>query len=211
MGPESYRAVARPVEVRTEERRSVFLCRLEPARDEAAARAAVDAARTRHGDAGHHCWAFLIGPGGAVRRSSDDGEPSGTAGTPMLEVLSGAGLSDVVAVVTRWFGGVLLGTGGLVRAYSGAVSAAVAEATVVRRTPVTLAEAVVGHESAGRLEHDLRARGVTVRDVDYAAEVTLHLAVPPTDVHHLAASVAALTSGQARWAVTGSDWVDLPA
>lgn len=210
MGLESYRAVARPVEVRTQERRSVFLCRLEPARDEEAARAAVDAARTRHRDAGHHCSAFLVGPGGAVRRSSDDGEPGGTAGMPMLEVLSGAGLSDVVAVVTRWFGGVLLGSGGLVRAYGGAVAAAVEQAPVVRRTPMTLAEAVVGHDSAGRLEHDLRARGVSVRGVDYAAQVTLHLAVPPTDVVDLAACVAALTSGQARWAVTGTDWVDLP-
>jgi uncharacterized YigZ family protein len=210
MGPESYLAVARPVEVRTEERRSVFLCRLEPVRDEEAARAAVDAARTRHGDAGHHCSAFLVGPGGAVRRFHDDGEPSGTAGMPMLEVLSGAGLSDVVAVVSRWFGGVLLGTGGLVRAYSGAVSAAVQEAVLVRRTPMALAEAVVGHESAGRLEHDLRARGVNVRGVDYGGSVTVRLAVPPGDVDDLAASVAALTSGQARWAVTGSDWVDLP-
>ena len=211
MGPESYRAVARPVEVRTEERRSVFLCRLEPVRDEEAARAAVGAARTRHGDAGHHCSAFLIGPGGAVRRSSDDGEPSGTAGMPMLEVLSGAGVSDVVAVVSRWFGGVLLGTGGLVRAYSGVVATAVQQAAFVQRTPVALAEAVVGHEIAGRLEHDLRARGVTVRDVDYAAEVTLRLAVPPAYLDDVAAAVAALTSGQARWAVTGSAWVDLPS
>jgi uncharacterized YigZ family protein len=210
MAPESYRTPARPVEVRTEERRSVFVCRLEPVRTEADAWGVVEAARARHGDAGHHCSAFLLGPGGAVRRSSDDGEPGGTAGMPMLEVLDGAGLSDVVAVVSRWFGGVLLGTGGLVRAYGGAVRAAVAEARVVRRTPVVLLEVVVGHEAAGRLEHDLRARGTTVRGVDYAAEVTLRLAAAQTGVAALEASVAALTSGQARCSVTGTDWVDLP-
>ncbi|MCE0487472.1 IMPACT family protein [Ornithinimicrobium sediminis] len=210
MAPESYRTPARPVEVRTEERRSVFVCRLEPVRTEASAWGVVEAARARHGDAGHHCSAFLLGPGGTVRRSSDDGEPGGTAGMPMLEVLDGAGLSDVVAVVSRWFGGVLLGTGGLVRAYGGAVRAAVAEARVVRRTPVVLLEVVVGHEAAGRLEHDLRARGTTVHGVDYAAEVTLRLAAAQTEVAALEASVAALTSGQARCSVTGTDWVDLP-
>ena len=84
--------------------------------------------RAQHWDARHHCSAFVLGPRSELQRSSDDGEPAGTAGAPMLEVLRGAGVSDVAAVVTRWFGGTLLGAGGLVRAYGDAVRAALAEA-----------------------------------------------------------------------------------
>ncbi len=83
-------------------------------------------------DARHHCTAFVLGPDGTTMRSNDDGEPSGTAGAPMLEVLRGRGLTDVVAVVTRWFGGTLLGTGGLIRAYGDAVSLALDGASLVR-------------------------------------------------------------------------------
>ncbi len=116
MSGERYRTVARPSVAEVEVKRSRFSCRLERVSDEAAARAVVEEERRVHWDARHHCSAFVLGPSGEVQRSSDDGEPAGTAGAPMLEVLVGAGLSDVVAVVTRWFGGVLLGAGGLVRA-----------------------------------------------------------------------------------------------
>src|SRR5699024_706460 len=99
-------------------------------------------------DARHHCTAMVIGPEGRLQRTNDDGEPPGTAGSPMLEVLCGEGLSDVVAVVTRWFGGTLLGTGGLVRAYSDAVRAAVGAARLVQREPVQLFE--LAEPDAGR-------------------------------------------------------------
>src|SRR5690606_22175229 len=162
-----------PVVARTEEKRSVFECWLRRAEDEAAARAVVEEARATHWDARHHCSAFVLGPDGATVRSNDDGEPAGTAGTPMLEVLTHSGLTDVVAVVTRWFGGTLLGTGGLVRAYSDAVRAAVAEAEVLTRVRVSEVDVRVGHDLAGRLEHDLRARGIAVPRVGYAERVTL--------------------------------------
>ena len=118
-----YLTVARDAEAEIEVRRSRFLCTVVRVEDEAGARAVVDRMRRTHWDARHHCSAFVLGPPPApVERSSDDGEPAGTAGAPMLEVLrghGGAGVSDVVAVVTRWFGGVLLGSGGLMRAYGG--------------------------------------------------------------------------------------------
>ena len=128
-----YRTVARSAVAETEVKRSRFLCRVERVESEEAARAVVDRARKEHWDARHHCSAFVLGPDGAVQRSSDDGEPSGTAGAPMLEVLRGREVSDVVAVVTRWFGGTLLGAGGLVRAYGDAVRAGL-DAAGVRRT-----------------------------------------------------------------------------
>ncbi len=91
-------------------KRSRFVCDLSPAASEEEARTFIDQVRSGTRDARHHCTAFVLGPDGATQRSNDDGEPSGTAGAPMLDVLRGRGLTDVVAVVTRWFGGTLLGT-----------------------------------------------------------------------------------------------------
>ncbi|CAN5451703.1 hypothetical protein BH10ACT10_BH10ACT10_10780 [soil metagenome] len=107
----SYTTVARTATTETEVKRSRFLCRIERVADEDAARTVVERARKEHPDARHHCSAFVLGPDGDLQRSSDDGEPSGTAGAPMLEVLRGHEVSDVVAVVNRWFGGTLLGAG----------------------------------------------------------------------------------------------------
>lgn len=210
MEPTTYRTVAGPVVARLEEKRSVFECWLRRVEDEAAARAIVEEARATHWDARHHCSAFVLGPDGPQqqRRSNDDGEPAGTAGTPMLDALTGAGLGDVVAVVTRWFGGTLLGTGGLVRAYGGAVRLAVEEADVLTRRRVRLVDVTVGPELSGRLEHDLRARGVEVVDVAWGADVRMRLGVPVERAERLLEEVAALTSGAAVVADAGTTWVD---
>ena len=161
-GVTSYLTIARDATAEVEVPRSRFLCTLRRVATEDAARALVAALRREHWDARHHCSAFVLGPD-AVRPAlqSDDGEPAGTAGAPMLEVLRGAGVSDVAAVVTRWFGGTLLGAGGLVRAYGDAVRAARGRGRdpAPRRCspswPWTL-----DHADAGRVEGELRARGV---------------------------------------------------
>ena len=179
--------------------------------EEEEARALVAGLRREHWDARHHCSAFVIGPGGEVQRSSDDGEPAGTAGAPMLEVLRGAGVSDVAAVVTRWFGGTLLGAGGLVRAYGDAVRAALADAGTLRRTLLTELALELDHADAGRVEGELRARGVSVLDVAYDARVRLLLVAAPDEVDRVAALVAAATSGAGVPVAVGERWVDGPA
>src|SRR4051812_2651564 len=121
---EEYLTVAREGEHETEAKGSRFLCLLAPAADEAQARQVIAAARAAHPSANHHCWAYVLGADGAVQRSSDDGEPGGTAGLPMLQMLTRRGVRCAVAVVTRWFGGTKLGAGGLARAYGGAVGEA---------------------------------------------------------------------------------------
>lgn len=204
-----YQTVREPVTARIEEKRSVFECELRRVGDEDAARAVVEQARQRHWDARHHCSAWVLGPEGALTRSNDDGEPSGTAGTPMLEALTHSGLSDVVAVVTRWFGGTLLGTGGLVRAYGDAVRAAVEQARPLTRELRTVATLEVGHADAGRIEHDLRAADVVVRDVAYGATAILTLAVPVARTDALEAQVARLTGGTGTLQPGGAEWVDL--
>ena len=143
-----------------------------------------------------------------VERSSDDGEPAGTAGAPMLEVLRGAGLSDTAVVVTRWFGGTLLGAGGLVRAYGDAVRAAVARAGLLERRLRSEVEVDLDHAEAGRVETELRSRGVDVLETAYGARVRVLLGVDPEQVARTEGLLAELTSGAARPAVVGQRWVD---
>lgn len=203
-----YLTVAGPASVEIEVKRSRFLCDVRRVETEEAARAVVEAARKQHWDARHHCSAFVLGPDGGVARSSDDGEPSGTAGAPMLEVLRGRDVSDVVAVVTRWFGGVLLGAGGLVRAYGDAVRAGLDEAGVRRRVLMSRFDLVAGHADAARWEAELRSRDVVVLGAHYAERVVLHLAVPSASAAELDPLVASLTGGTATPEPVGEDWVD---
>lgn len=208
MPDSSYVTIARDGEAEIEVKRSRFRCTLERVESEEAARAVVERLRKQHWDARHHCSAFVLGPGATVQRSSDDGEPSGTAGAPMLEVLRGHELSDVVAVVTRWFGGVLLGTGGLVRAYGDAVRAGLDTVGTLRRELLLEHELVVSHAEAGRLEHELRSRGVLITDATHAAEVTLRLGVTAQDSPALAPLVAELTAGAGELREIGTRWMD---
>jgi uncharacterized YigZ family protein len=205
----SYLTIGRDTEAAIEVKRSRFLCTLARVEDETAARAVVERLRRQHWDAGHHCSAFRIGPPpNPVERSSDDGEPAGAAGAPMLDVLRGAGVSDVAVVVTRWFGGTLLGAGGLVRAYGDAVRAALHEAGTLRRSLLREHVLELDHADAGRVESELRTRGVAVLDSAYGARVSLTLGVAPAEEPRLAALLAELTSGAAETTVAGERWVD---
>ncbi|MFC7594569.1 IMPACT family protein [Terrabacter sp. GCM10028922] len=208
--PRRYVTLAAPAAAETEVRRSRFLCDVAPASTEDGARAFVDEVRSRNRDARHHCTAFVLGPDGATARSNDDGEPSGTAGAPMLDVLRGRGLTDVVAVVTRWFGGTLLGTGGLIRAYGDAVTAALDTATPVVRELRKGRVVDVDHAVGPRVEHALRGlAGVAVGDVEYLATgMRLHLAAAPEAVGEVDRTVATLTSGVGRVNPGESSWVE---
>ncbi|GAB3748838.1 YigZ family protein [Yimella radicis] len=188
-------------------KRSRFLAVVRRVGDEDAARALVADLRKQHHDARHHCSAFILGPTPSIERSNDDGEPAGTAGGPMLDVLRGRELSDVAAVVVRWFGGTLLGAGGLVRAYGDAVAAALDGAPLVRRAQDDLFDLSVSHADAGKVESDLRARGVGVLGVDYLDRALLHLA---GDLDDLAPAVAEITSGAGILQPAGTRWVDRP-
>lgn len=198
-----YRTVAQDASAEIEVKRSRFIAYVARADSETDARTHVETIRKRHWDARHNCSAFVLGPDGATARSSDDGEPAGTAGAPILEVIRGVALSDVVVVVTRYFGGTLLGAGGLVRAYSDATRAGLEAAGVRQRRLLRLWDLTVEHADAGRLENELRARGVTVRDVTYADAAILHLASDDD----LTGLVASVTAGATPTA-TGETWVD---
>ncbi|MFD4468813.1 IMPACT family protein [Rhodococcus sp. NPDC058505] len=197
------------VEVETEVKHSRFLAVLRRVDGPQAAQEFLDEQRRRYHDARHHCWAYIAGdePAQRAERSGDDGEPGGTAGVPMLQVLRARDLVGVAAVVTRYFGGVKLGAGGLVRAYSGAVAAAVDAASLVGRERRHLLAVDVGHDIAGRVEADLRGRGVPVVGTAYGAVVTLTLAAG--DPAELATVVAEVTSGAGELVPVGVRWVDV--
>ncbi|MEZ5330510.1 MAG: YigZ family protein [Thermoanaerobaculia bacterium] len=164
-----YRVAAGAAEAELKERGSRFLAVVRAASDERGARALVEELRERFPDATHHCFAWRLGHP-ARERSSDDGEPAGTAGAPMLRVLRGADLSDVVAVVTRWFGGTKLGKGGLARAYSGALDLALARLPTASRVPIVRVRVEVPFERLGAIKALVRPPEITLEEEEYADE-----------------------------------------
>ncbi|WP_243842840.1 YigZ family protein [Mumia sp. ZJ430] len=208
MAPDHYLVPARDAEATIEVKGSRFLGWVRRVDSEDEARAYVAVARREFFDARHHCSAFVIGPDGSLQRSNDDGEPSGTAGAPMLEVLVRREVRDVVAVVTRWFGGTLLGAGGLVRAYSETTAAALDAAGVLRRERRVVVTVEVAHAEAGKVENELRARGAEVVGVEYEADaVRLRVAAWPDAVVSLREQVAALTRGAGEIVAGDSVWM----
>ena len=157
----------------------------------------VSAIRAKYSDAGHHAWAFKLseGPQGKIG-SSDDGEPGGTAGRPMLAVLEGSGLHQVVAVVTRYFGGTKLGTGGLVRAYSQAVREALKDLPTAKRVLHRAVSLKVNYALYGSLRYILPKQDVSIEDEQFADSVTLRLAVPTASLADVARTVRDLSNGQ---------------
>ncbi|ANY08558.1 IMPACT family protein [Pseudonocardia sp. HH130630-07] len=190
------RVIATGVRHEIEIARSRFVCTVARTGTVDAASAVIERVRRAGPDASHHCTALRIGgPTALTARSADDGEPAGTAGVPMLEVLARRELTDVVAVVSRWFGGTRLGAGGLVRAYSGVLSEALDVAGTLRRVRHRELLLAVPHDRAGRLEHDLRHSPYRLRDVAHGADVTLTVAVAEADLAGFGAWLATRTGG----------------
>ncbi|WP_328595154.1 IMPACT family protein [Actinomadura macrotermitis] len=195
-GPVVMRTVARGGAHELVVRRSRFVCTLARVGDAAEAAAFVQAHRRAHRDATHNCSAYVVGARGEFTRSSDDGEPAGTAGVPMLEVLVRRRLTGTAAVVTRYFGGVKLGAGGLVRAYGQAVAEALEAVGVVELRPVVTVTARVEHAVAGRFLGDLHARGPLPSDVRYGQAVEADVPVPAAELARFEAWAAEVTGGR---------------
>ena len=205
---EQYRTVARAGVHETEINRSRFICALAPAATEQEAQDFVAGVRKEHPTATHNCFAYVIGADASVQKAGDDGEPGGTAGVPMLQMLTRREMRYVVAVVTRYSGGVKLGAGGLIRAYGGAVGEALDALGTITRRRYRLATITVGHQRAGKLENDLRATGRTVREVRYAEAVVIEIALPDADVEAFRGWLADATAGEAGLELGGEAYGD---
>jgi uncharacterized YigZ family protein len=192
-------------------RKSRFICTLERVATEDDARASIERVRKQYWDANHNCTAWNIGPGGRSQRSSDDGEPAGTAGIPMLDVLRRREIIDTVAIVTRYFGGILLGAGGLVRAYGGAVTDAIDRAGVVERRPLSILHVARPHAQAGQFENALRAMPFRLEAVDYGGTgVTFTLQLEPATIPDFETWVATVTNGEAVPEQAGVVFAEVP-
>lgn len=212
-------------QIENEIKRSRFIGYALRVEDESGARDFLAELRKTHHKARHICHAFVLGADREIQRSSDDGEPAGTAGIPILEAIVNrqitAGvadqprtdLADLVVAVVRYFGGIKLGAGGLVQAYSGAASAVLDSATMLARTRLRLCEIQADLIEAGRLETSLRALGYQVQPTQYLADsavVTIALPDDDTQIAQAAKQLQSLTAGKADLVKDGSIWLDLP-
>lgn len=207
----SHRMVAQDGTNEIEIKKSRFICHLFRVTTEDEARKHIESVRKEHWNANHNCTAWIIGEQQANQRSSDDGEPSGTAGMPMLEVLRRRELTDTLAIVTRYFGGVMLGAGGLIRAYGGSVSEALDTIGVVERVPLSVVQMVADYETAGRVENAIRAKDLDLVDVTYDTDVTFELVMAPADVDSFQTWLQELTNGEIAATITGERFVEVPA
>lgn len=157
--------------------RSKFICKLSHVESEEEAKEFIEKVRKEHSLATHNCYAYIADEKGLVQKFSDDGEPQGTAGLPMLNALKGSGLKKTVAVVTRYFGGIKLGTGGLARAYGGAVSECVKEAEIINMHEVVFIETVTDYDEYAKLSNLILRCQIPVIDTVFENEVRVNMAV----------------------------------
>lgn len=181
-----------------EEKKSRFIASVQSVHSEEEALAFLAAKKKEYYDARHNCHAFVIGEGNQIQRCSDDGEPSGTAGRPMLEILLHEQLQDTIVVVTRYFGGTLLGTGGLVRAYQAAVQAGLAASRIAERRFGRELTVEAAYPDLDRLQRYATRQQLPVCDSVYAENVTLRLMVPEESCQTVLAELTDLTEGRAR-------------
>lgn len=180
------------------EKKSRFIASVRSVSNEEEALAFIEETRKKYWDARHNCFAYVIGERNELARFSDDGEPGGTAGKPMLDVLLGEGLHNTAVVVTRYFGGTLLGTGGLVRAYSGAVKAGLAESVIVIRTAGTKLGIDTDYTMLGKIQYILGESKIPILDSIYTDRVEIICLVPSARLAALKAELTEGTSGKAR-------------
>jgi len=198
-----YTTVASEATAEFEEKRSVFLGHACHATTEEEAMAFVKSKQKEFNDATHNVWAYYM-KNGILARYSDDGEPTGTAGLPALEAIRKSGVDDVCVVVTRYFGGILLGAGGLVRAYSKAASLAVEAAGVVTYENFTEFTVDTNYSDYQKILNELPKYGVIVDTTDYSDNVSLKLAVKETVANTLFARISEMTADRAKVNVTGT-------
>lgn len=185
------------------EKRSSFLGHVRFAGTEDAAREFINEMKKKHYDARHNCWCYII-RGGAVRYS-DDGEPQGTAGLPMLEVFRREGVENVVCVVTRYFGGVLLGTGGLLRAYTKSAKDALDAAGIAAVRRWVKLETVCPYSLLERMKTECMALEGAVSDVEYGADVRMSFLLPEAKAEAFCARVTELSAGQSSAKAVGEE------
>lgn len=180
------------------EKKSRFIACTRPVSSEEEALAFVEEMRKKYWDARHHCWAYVIGERGEQVRCSDDGEPSQTAGKPMLDVLLGAGVRGICLVVTRYFGGTLLGTGGLVRAYQGAAKAGLENSIIVEKRLGKRIRVITDYNGVGKIQYLAAQKNIITLDSQYGEYAEMVFLADPAEMEAFCGDITEGTSGKAK-------------
>jgi uncharacterized YigZ family protein len=194
---ERYNTVALEATSEFVEKKSRFISHVKPVTTETEATAYIESIKKQYWDARHNVYAYIIGKNSELQRYSDDGEPQGTGGIPMLEVLRGAEVTDVVAVVTRYFGGTLLGTGGLVRAYTRGAKDGIEAAKPVAMVLYTEIRVTVDYNSSGKVQYEIMQQGHRLKDTEYTNEVCYVVLVEKSRCEGFINGITNVTSGRA--------------
>ena len=195
---EKYRTVYVGGEGELVEKKSRFIATVIPAQTEEEALSFIERTRKKYWDARHNCYAYTVGLNREYTRASDDGEPAQTAGRPMLDVLLGQELYNTAVVVTRYFGGVLLGTGGLVRAYSGAVQKGIEASQVIEKIHGLALRVHTDYNGYGKITYLANMRGYEVLDTVFTDEVAIRILMPVAEEGSARKAITECTSGRAR-------------
>jgi uncharacterized YigZ family protein len=206
----NYKTIHGSGEALYEIQKSRFLTFIQHVSTEADAKEFIEKIRKLHWEARHCCSAFIIGEHGSLQKADDDGEPSGTAGKPLLEVLKKQSLSDLVIVVIRYFGGIKLGAGGLIRAYGKAATLGIEASQVVVKTLFARVKLSIDYALLGSVENHLRQEEINVEDKFFADKVTLVLLFPVEKASLLQQGLLDLTSAQCHFEECGSTYLDIP-
>ena len=194
---EKYKTVYEGGEGEIVEKKSRFIATVRPVQTEEEALAFIEEMKKKYWDARHNCYVYSVGKNREYTRCSDDGEPSGTAGRPMLDVILGEDIYNVAVVVTRYFGGVLLGTGGLVRAYSKAVQEGLAASKVILKQKGIALKITTDYTGLGKIQYIAGERNIPVLDSEYTDKVVMKLLVPVQDVGSVQKAITEGTKGRA--------------
>jgi len=193
---EAYYTISQDGQNQIEIKKSKFICHLFRIDNEEQAREYINQIKKEHYKANHNCSAYLLGENFEIQRSSDDGEPSGTAGVPILEVLKKNELQNTLAVVTRYFGGIKLGAGGLIRAYSTSVSKALDKIGIVEGKLQQILAITISYPQLGKLQNYLENEQITIQEINYLENITVKVAIDITEIDIFIANIIDLFNSQ---------------
>ena len=196
--PEPIKMIFQGADAEIVEKKSRFIGQIFPIHSEEEAQRIVNEIRKKHYDARHHCFAYVLGEKNEIERCSDDGEPSGTAGRPMLDLLVGAGVHDALAVVTRYFGGVLLGTGGLVRAYSAATKEALQKCDIREKEAGYRTTILADYVDFGKIQYLAANLGLSEENVEYGEKVSVTYGISGKQIDAFEKEVINKTGGKCK-------------
>ena len=206
---EQYKTVYEGGEGEIVEKKSRFIATVRPVETEEEALAFIEEMKKKYWDARHNCSAYVIGERGQVPRCSDDGEPSGTAGMPVLDAIRKSGIVDVVVVVTRYFGGTLLGTGGLVHTYGASAKQGLIESEIVIRKLCDIVSVKVDYCLLGKMQHEIMTKGYLLEDTVYEDEVTFIISCPIDTTDNVIAEIINMTNAGAVCEKIDKKYVDV--